>query len=99
MKKITTRLFLLLMLIASAGLSSYTLLKKQKKVLVFSKTAGFRHTSSIAAGKKYIIELGQKNKFSVDTTESANVFTAENLKQYATVVFLNTTGDVLNNEQ
>jgi len=99
MKKITTPILLLLLLTASIGLSSYTLLKKQKKILVFSKTAGFRHTSSIAAGKKYLIELGAKNKFDVDTTESANVFTAENLKQYATVVFLNTTGDVLNNEQ
>jgi uncharacterized protein len=99
MKKITMRLSLLLLLTASIALSSYTLLKKQKKVLVFSKTAGFRHTVSIAEGKKYIIQLGQKNKFGVDTTESADLFTTENLKQYATVVFLCTTGDVLNNEQ
>lgn len=99
MKKVKTPVFLLLLLAASMGLSSHTLLKKQRKVLVFSKTAGFRHTSSIAAGKGSIIELGRKNKFSVDTTESAAVFTAENLKQYAAVVFLCTTGDVLNNEQ
>jgi hypothetical protein len=32
----------------------------------------------------------------VDTTENAGRFTEDNLKQYATVVFLNTTGDVLN---
>ena len=99
MKKITTRLSVLLLLTASIGLSSYTLAKKQNKVLVFSKTAGFRHTSSISAGKKYLIELGQKNKFIVDTTESAGAFTTDNLKQYAAVVFLCTTGDVLNNEQ
>ena len=99
MKKKSTRLCLLLLLTASIALSSYTLAKKQNKILVFSKTAGFRHTSSISAGKKYLIELGQKNKFSVDTTESAGVFTPDNLKQYAAVVFLCTTGDVLNNEQ
>src|SRR4051812_25629653 len=99
MKKITTRLFLLLVITASIALSSYTLLKKQNKVLVFSKTAGFRHSSSIAAGKQYIAELGQKNKFDVDTTESSAAFTPENLKQYAAVVFLCTTGDVLNPQQ
>jgi type 1 glutamine amidotransferase len=66
---------------------------------VFSKTAGYRHGSSIVAGKKVILELGQKNKFGVDTSENPNDFTAENLKQYAAVVFLNTTGNVLNEEQ
>jgi len=80
-------------------MSSYSFPKKQKKILVFSKTAGYRHGSSIVAGKKVIVELGQQNKFEVDTTENANDFTAENLKQYAAVVFLCTTGNVLNEEQ
>ena len=35
----------------------------------------------------------------MDTTESSDAFTAENLKQYAAVVFLCTTGNVLNDEQ
>jgi len=98
MKKIQSPLFLLLLLAAVISMSSYTL-RKQKKILIFSKTAGFRHTSSIAAGKKYIIELGKKNKFGVDTTESGDAFTAENLEKYAAVVFLCTTGNVLNDEQ
>lgn len=98
MKRIKSRLFLLLLVTSLTSISSNTF-AKQKKVLVFSKTAGFRHTSSIDAGKKYLIELGMKNKFGVDTTESAAVFTAENLKQYAAVVFLCTTGNVLNEEQ
>lgn len=72
---------------------------KTKRVLVFSKTAGFRHTSSIASGKTSFLEMGRKNKFSVDTTESSDVFTPENLKRYAAVVFLCTTGDVLNDAQ
>jgi len=70
-----------------------------KEVLVFSKTAGFRHTAAIAAGKKYIMELGSKNNFLADTTENADVFTTTNLKKYAAVVFLCTTGNVLNEEQ
>lgn len=99
MKSIKSALFLFLLLATAIGMSSYSLPKKQKKILVFSKTAGYRHTSSIVAGKKYILELGKKNKFGVDTTESGEAFTPENLKQYAAVVFLCTTGNVLNDEQ
>jgi cytochrome c len=73
---------------------------KQNKlsVLVFSKTSGYRH-SSISKGKAAIQKIGLKNNFEVDTTEDANNFTEENLKKYAAIIFLNTTGDVLNNKQ
>lgn len=92
-------LLLLAVLFFTAILTSSHTPPKQKKVLVFSKTAGFRHGSAIQSGKKEFIELGKKNKFSVDTTESSDVFTADNLKQYSAVVFLCTTGNVLNDEQ
>jgi len=68
------------------------------KVLIFSKTAGFHH-NSIALGIPAIIKLGQENNFDVDTTTNSAKFTTENLKQYAAVIFLSTTGDVLNDEQ
>lgn len=68
------------------------------RVLVFSKTAGFRH-SSIPAGKAAIMKLGQENGFDVDTTEDAGYFTEDSLKNYSAVIFLNTTMDVLNNYQ
>lgn len=99
MKRTTSRLFLLVLLTTAISLSGFALAKKEKKILVFSKTASYRHKSSIDAGKKFILELGLKNKFAVDTTEVSDAFTAENLKQYAAVVFLCTTGDVLNNDQ
>ncbi|MEU4393803.1 ThuA domain-containing protein [Kribbella sp. NPDC023855] len=67
-------------------------------VLVFSKTAGFRH-DSIPAGIQMIRELGSANGFAVAATEDANAFSAANLAQYEAVVFLNTTGDVLNATQ
>ncbi len=70
----------------------------QTKVLVFSKTAGFRH-GSIVPGKLAIMKLGQENNFAVDTTEDASKFTDAVLKEYNAVVFLNTTGDVFNNVQ
>ncbi|HEU4901384.1 MAG TPA: ThuA domain-containing protein [Flavisolibacter sp.] len=88
----------LLLLSVSLLCSSY-IIPKQKKILVFSKTAGFRHTAAIQAGKTGMLELGKQNKFGVDTTENADVFTPDNLKQYAAVVFLCTTGNVLNDEQ
>jgi cytochrome c len=70
----------------------------ENRVLVFSKTAGFRH-GSIGAGKTALMKLGGENGFAVDTTENASVFSEKNLRRYKTVVFLNTTGDVLNAEQ
>ncbi|GAA2216530.1 lectin [Nonomuraea monospora] len=68
------------------------------KVLVFSKTAGFRH-DSIPAGIQAIRDLGAANDFTVDATEDSSAFNAANLAQYKAVVFLSTTGDVLNDTQ
>lgn len=67
-------------------------------VLVFSKTSEFYH-KSIPAGVAAIQTLGQQNNFTVDTTKDASYFTADSLKNYAAVIFLNTTGNVLNPEQ
>jgi type 1 glutamine amidotransferase len=67
-------------------------------VLVFSKTAGFRH-DAIPAGIQAFRELGAANNFTVTASEDAGAFTTANLAQYESVVFLNTTGDVLNNSQ
>ncbi len=68
------------------------------KVLVFSKTAGYRH-SSIPVGKLAIINLGKQNNFDVDTTENADWFNDDTLKKYSAVIFLSTTEDVLNYRQ
>ncbi len=67
-------------------------------VLVFSKTAGFRH-DSIATGIQAVRDLGAANTFTVTATEDAQAFTTANLAQYEAVVFLNTTGDVLDESQ
>ena len=67
-------------------------------VLVFSRTAAFRH-DSIAAGISAIQQLGSTNNFTVTATEDPAQFTDVNLAQYEAVVFLLTTGDVLNNTQ
>ena len=66
------------------------------KVLVFTKTAGYHH-SSIPTGAAAIIKLGQENNFNVDTTSNAAMFNEDTLKKYSAIVFLSTTdtADVL----
>lgn len=66
----------------------------EPRVLVFTRTAGFRH-ASIPDGVAALRPLGAEHGFAVDTTESAGAFTDGGLAPYAAVVFLNTTGDVL----
>jgi len=86
----------LFIIIIVAG--SFAFKAKTPKILVFAKTAGFHH-NSIAAGIPAIIKLGQENNFLVDTTTDSTKFTDDNLKQYAAVVFLSTTGNVLSDDE
>ncbi|MEK6478162.1 ThuA domain-containing protein [Catalinimonas sp. 4WD22] len=68
------------------------------KVLVFSKTAAFQH-ASIPAGVAAIQKLGAENGFEVDTTTNSAMFQEDTLTKYAAVIFLNTTGNVLDYQQ
>jgi type 1 glutamine amidotransferase len=63
-------------------------------VLVFSKTTGFRH-DSIPQGIAAIEALGAEHGFAVETTEDAARFSDAVLARYKVVVFLSTTGDIL----
>ena len=67
-------------------------------MLVFSKTAGFRH-GSIPSGIKCFEKIGKDLGLKVVATEDASEFTPEMLQKCAVVVFLNTTGDVLEGKQ
>jgi type 1 glutamine amidotransferase len=66
--------------------------------LVFSKTAGFRH-DSIPAAVAAVRQLGAQRGFIVTATEDATAFTDESLGGHKVVVFLLTTGDVLDAPQ
>lgn len=68
------------------------------KVLVFSKTNGFRH-GSITAAVAAFREIGVRNNFVVEATEDGAAFSDANLLNYRAVVFLLTTGDVLDDGQ
>jgi len=68
------------------------------RVLVFSRTAAFRH-QSIPAGIEAVRVLGQRHGFAVEATEDPAIFTDAGLAQFQTVVFMSTTGDVLDDVQ
>src|SRR5215469_16543689 len=87
-----------LMIILLLSCSCSILFAQTPRVLVFSKTEGFRH-ASIDAGKAAFAKMATEKGFAVDFTEDAAQFTTANLKKYNAVVFLSTTGDVLNDAQ
>lgn len=71
---------------------------KEASILVFYKTAGYYH-ESIPDGIAALQKLGSEHHMRVDTTRDARFFTADGLKKYDAVVFLNTTQDVLDSLQ
>ncbi len=69
--------------------------KAKRKVLIYSKTAGFRH-GSIPVGIKSFIMMGDKTgAYIAEATEDPAYFTPEKLKNFDAVIMLNTTGDCL----
>ena len=67
-------------------------------VLVFSRTTGFRH-ASIPSGVAAIQALGAENGFDVTATEDPARFNRRELREFEAVIFLNTTGTVLDPAQ
>ena len=66
----------------------------ERKILVFSLTKGFRH-SSIPHGVVAMDALGKKTgAFSIEHSEDPAVFAADNLKRFDAVMMLNTTGEL-----
>jgi uncharacterized protein len=71
----------------------------QKAILLFSKTTGFRHGESIEASKPAMTEIAKRNNWFLHETEEGGVFNAEQLSKFKAVIFNNSTGRVLNDEQ
>jgi glucose/arabinose dehydrogenase/PKD repeat protein/type 1 glutamine amidotransferase len=67
-------------------------------VLVFAGPADSAD-ASVPAAVAALADLGRRNRFAVDPTTDAAVFTAPNLARYRAVVFLAATGDVLSADQ
>jgi type 1 glutamine amidotransferase len=68
------------------------------RVLVFSRTKGFRH-ESIPDGIAAVTALGARHGFAVEATEDPTFFSDTTLRRFAAVVFMSTTGDVLDSTQ
>jgi uncharacterized protein len=69
--------------------------KQPRNILIYSKTAGFRH-GSIPIGVRAIIMLGDRTgAFTATATEDESAFEPERLKQFDAVFMLNTTGHCL----
>lgn len=68
------------------------------RLLVFSRTEGFRH-ASIETGVETVRQLGLMHGFAVEHTEDPAAFTPENLARFAAVMWLSTTGNVLDEAQ
>jgi len=94
MRKITikTLMFLFLPFVFTASFS------QQFKALLFTKTDGFHH-ESIHEGVAAIRQLANRHHFTVDWHENATIFNDKTLEGYAVIIFLNTTGNILNDEQ
>ena len=71
---------------------------KPDRVLIFTKTAGFRH-DAIPTAVATLQTLAADAGLAADSTEDAQAFTADNLARYRVVVFASTTGDVLDDAQ
>lgn len=67
-------------------------------ILIFAKTAGYHH-SSIEKAIVILKDACAKKGITADTTRDASVFNPKSLKKYKVIVFLNTTGDVLDENQ
>lgn len=94
LKRITTKLALLI----SLSLICVTSYAEQFNVLLFTMTQGYHHESQLE-GVAAMRELAKKHYFKVDWQEDPGVFNDENLKKFQAIVFLSTTGDILNPEQ
>lgn len=85
--------FLLILCCQSEGFA-----RQVQKVLIFSKTTGFRH-GNIEKGVETVRRLLHENKIHCQASEDASLFNSDTLATYDAVVFLSTTGDIFNASQ
>ena len=67
-------------------------------ILVITETEGWVH-ESIGSGLNLIEDIGNKNNFNVYYSDDSSVITYDNLKNINSIVFLNTTGNILSNKE
>ncbi len=68
--------------------------EKAISILVFSKTKGFRH-ASISSGLKMLSDNSEKQNWVITATEDQSLLRDEFLARFDVIVFLNPTGDAI----
>jgi len=70
--------------------------KKTRKVLFFTKSAGFQHSvvtrkgDELAHAENILIEMGKKNGFDVTATKDGRIFTKDKLAEFDVIAFYTT---------
>ncbi len=78
---------------AAAPSEAYAQPKKPRKVLVYTRTNGFRH-SSIPIGVTALRIMGEKTgAYTIEHSEDPGVFAPKSLARFDAVIMLNTTGE------
>jgi len=78
----------------AAGTATADLAGPPRNVVVYTRTLGFRH-DSIPVASAAVRDLAAREGLSVLVTEDPSAFTADRLRGILAVVFLHTTGEVL----
>lgn len=74
-------------------------IRKEKRVLVYTKNGeGYVH-DNIENNVKAIRELGDENGFFVDISDSPESFNKENLEKYSCLIFANTNNNVFDTDE
>ena len=86
-----------LILLFMSGCSS-SLQIDTMNIIVMTKTEGFRH-DNIPTAVDALKKLGKENNWNIHHTEDPNHFSSAALDTFDLVVFLQTTGDIFNDDQ
>jgi type 1 glutamine amidotransferase len=68
-------------------------------VLIFSKTQAYRYDDAMEASNGALLAIAQQNGWTAFQTENGAVFNADMLSKFKVVVWNNTSGDLLNEDQ
>lgn len=95
--KNTAALGLMLLLVIVLGITSVHA-QAQQSVLIFTKTTGFRH-ASIPKGVQTVQSLLNEVGIQSVHSEDSKIFHPDSLRAFDAVIFLSTTGDILDDAQ
>lgn len=83
---------LVLALLAASAAPTAIASERQKRILIFSHTSGYRH-ESIEPGIAALRKLGARRNIAVEASEDPNLFAAPALARFDAIVFLSSTTD------